>query len=174
VEVSFLPGALLGVACVDSTDLWVVGQDVCEPFCSGDEVQPILIRHSQDDGLSWSDEADRLPVSQHVDAGLRAITFISRHRGWAVGFVGRREAPRALILRTHTAGAEWVRQAPPDDAGVILHGVAFGTASDGIVIGRSQGAPVAYLTRNGGGTWSFVALPPDVSEVHDVTFVPVR
>lgn len=53
-----------------------------------------LVWHSGDDGETWT----ALPTGQ--TAPLRAIAFVDRHRGWAVGAAGR-------ILATRDGGHRW-------------------------------------------------------------------
>ncbi len=87
-------------------------------------------------GMAWNEVA--LPQNAHT---LRAITFVDRNRGWAVG-------ERGTILHTTDGGQTWEVQ----NSGVstVLFDVEFSDSLHGVAVGDSN---VVLITTDGGATW---------------------
>ncbi len=172
--VGFLEGSFRDVACGPDGELWIVGRDLCQPFCDSDEPsEPLMIFRSRDGGVKWEEQsAEARREVAETNSGLQAVAFVEGNRGWVAGFTGDDDDRRALVLRTADAGAHWERRDLPGDPTGTLDAVAFATADVGIVAGRSgEDRPLLFATRNGGRRWTAVALPPDVKELADVGIV---
>jgi photosystem II stability/assembly factor-like uncharacterized protein len=99
------------------------------------------ILYSDDRGGHW--QQARVPVA--VD--LTAITFVSAHKGWAVGHDG-------VVLRSLDGGATWERQFDGVKAGAAarpLLDVWFEDARRGMAVGAFG---MAVCTADGGATWT--------------------
>ena len=84
------------------------------------------------------------------DATLRAVQFVDKNEGWAVGDVG-------VIWHTINGGKTWERQ--PSGTRASLRGIQFLTPYTGWVVGRSElpngaeSSGIVLFTEDGGGTW---------------------
>jgi photosystem II stability/assembly factor-like uncharacterized protein len=84
------------------------------------------------------------------DATLRAVQFVDRSEGWAVGDLG-------VIWHTMDGGKTWERQ--PSGTKASLRGVKFLTPYTGWVVGRVElpngagSAGVVLATADGGASW---------------------
>ncbi len=92
--------------------------------------------------------AENLPAFE--DAALRAVQFVDREEGWAVGDVG-------VIWHTIDGGRTWERQ--PSGVRASLRGLHFLNPYTGWVVGREElphgggSTGVLLFTADGGLTW---------------------
>lgn len=93
------------------------------------------------------------PAPFFADAPLRAVQFVDRNEGWAVGDEG-------TIWHTIDAGTTWERQ--PSGTRASLRGLHFLTPYTGCVVGRMEmptGGSVGVIlqTTDGGLNWTAVS-----------------
>ena len=105
--------------------------------------------------MAWSSAAAAYSPSLD-DAPLRAVQFVDKHEGWAVGDNG-------VIWHTIDGGDTWERQ--PSGVHASLRDVQFLDAFTGIVVGHETLADgrgsrgVILYTRDGGVKWKRLAVP---------------
>jgi photosystem II stability/assembly factor-like uncharacterized protein len=117
---------------VDTLYGWAVG--------GRDLTRELILLHTTNGGTLWSAQT---PPSGYF---LRAVCFVDRNNGWAVGDSG-------TILRTSNGGTTWLAQPSGTDA--RLRDVSFVDPSHGVVVGDGT----ALYTTNGGTVWSKGTLP---------------
>src|SRR6476646_10879641 len=94
------------------------------------------------------------PPRNYDDAPLRAVRFVDKNEGWAVGDHG-------CVWHTIDGGKNWERQLTGTTAS--LRGVQFLTPYIGFVVGRTElphgagSAGVVLTTADGGATWNEVS-----------------
>jgi photosystem II stability/assembly factor-like uncharacterized protein len=121
-----------------------------------------------DGGVSW--EAQRSGTTNH----LRAVDFLSGSKGVAVGDSG-------AILRTADYGVTWTDLTihPSTTSTMMLCGVAFGTPTTGLIVGRLDTLvgthvltkSVILRTTDSGNGWVRVSVPtPNDRELRAVSF----
>lgn len=162
--------AWFGTACAGERDLWRFGN-----IDSGGVILPTpsepAIAHSDDGGATWTAPADITGTDARF---LAAGAFPDRETGWVCG--GTDSAP--VILRTGDAGTSFVQQSLPDGVTGSCVTIAFASTSVGLAGGGSydpgtgRNVPLLLVTRDGGATWSTVALPADVERVVAVDATP--
>jgi photosystem II stability/assembly factor-like uncharacterized protein/tetratricopeptide (TPR) repeat protein len=108
--------------------------------------------------------AGAAPPAHFDDAPLRAVQFVDRNEGWAVGDEG-------VVWHTIDGGATWERQATGVRAS--LRAVHFVTPYTGWVVGREElpggsSAGVVLRTADGGITWEAIGSGsvPGLAAVH--------
>lgn len=153
---SLLPVLPSGVACVGSSDFWIVGDGSAS------------IVHSSDGGATWSNQVGNAPGGGN---GLYGVAFADLATGWVAG-------RGATILHTVDRGESWTPQ-PLTGAqtGDGLLAISFATPDAGTVVGVNESdiqarSAVAFFTRDGGVTWASSALPIEVLLLRDVSAVP--
>src|SRR5438309_1326160 len=99
-------------------------------------------------------QAAAAPPRQFDDAPLRAVQFVDRNEGWAVGDEG-------VIWHTIDGGETWERQ----NTGVrgSLRGVCFLNPFTGWAVGREElpgggSCAIILTTSDGGLKWTRIAL----------------
>jgi photosystem II stability/assembly factor-like uncharacterized protein len=131
--------------------------------------QPALLFTTADGGASWRQVAtppDLGAVAMDGPAPDEKLVFTSARDGWAVS--GPLEGPDAttsnaggVVYRTTDGGTTW-STAPGLPSGAMTLPTFFGP-EDGVVLRDpeppSKVQPSAYVTHDGGATWSPVALP---------------
>jgi photosystem II stability/assembly factor-like uncharacterized protein len=121
-----------------------------------------------DGGVSW--EAQRSGTINH----LRGVDFLGGGTGVAVGDSG-------AIVRTTDFGVTWADLTirPSDTSTMMLSGVAFGTTTTGLIVGRLDTLvgtlvltkSVILRTTDGGHDWVRVSVPmPNDRELRGVSF----
>lgn len=122
------------------------------------ETGPSVILRTEDGGTSWS------PVEIEARGRLYDVDFVSEKLGYAVGY--------DVMLRTHDGGASWRSVALPQSG--WLASVSFATESIGFAVGGTANEPIAWVTSNGGESWtsSLDRLPADMrSSLRHVSFL---
>ena len=117
----------LDIWFVDSVEGWVVGGNP-------NSYEP-LIWHTTDGGLNW--EPQICPTGSYY---LRAVEFINKDTGWAVGMFG-------TILKTTDGGMTWSLQTSVAES--TLFDVEFADAYRGIAVGNGW----LLYTYDGGEHW---------------------
>lgn len=152
---SLLPVQPEGVACVGSSDFWIVGDG------SGSIV------HSSDGGATWSNQVRNAPGGGN---GLFGVAFVDLQTGWLAG-----SGP--TILHTVNRGESWTPQ-PLTGArtGDGLLAISFATPDAGAAVGVNESdiqarSAVAFFTRDGGATWASSAIPMEALLLRDVSAV---
>ncbi len=109
----------------------------------------------RNDGAAWVAAVFEAPSGTL----LNGIVFSSPDVAWAFGFLGDQQTP--VLWRSSDTGRTWtdVTQSLPTDA----HGIAdlaFADAETGFMVTRPivAGANAAFVTHDGGASWSEVAL----------------
>src|SRR5947209_7732789 len=98
--------------------------------------------------------AESAAPPNYDDAPLRAVRFVDKNEGWAVGDHG-------CVWHTIDGGKTWERQ--PTGTTASLRGVQFLTPYLGFVVGRTElphgagSAGVVLSTADGGATWTEVS-----------------
>src|SRR6476660_2275220 len=98
--------------------------------------------------------AKAAPPRNYDDAPLRAVRFVDKNEGWAVGDHG-------CVWHTIDGGKTWERQ--PTGTTASLRGVQFLTPYIGFAVGRTElphgagSAGVVLSTADGGATWREVS-----------------
>lgn len=147
------------VACAGDRSLWIVGG---ETIC-----------HSDDGGISWTDQSANVtpPVQD-----LRDIVFLDERNGWAVGLG---TIPGVVVVHTTNGGERWDAQTLPLVPGASFmtpQAIAFASATDGVIVGSQsniQGllGPMSLATFDAGATWSVGTFPANVFTLSDVAVV---
>src|SRR5438270_12319487 len=109
--------------------------------------------------------ATAAPPRNYDDAPLRAVRFVDKNEGWAVGDHG-------CVWHTIDGGKNWERQ--PTGTTASLRGVQFLTPYIGFVVGRTElphgagSAGVVLSTADGGATWTELtsSLLPGLNALH--------
>ena len=94
------------------------------------------ILHTTNGGVVWT------PQTSPVVIAAKDVEFVDALRGWVVGDNG-------VVIRPLDGGANWTQQSI--GAGENLVGIDFADASTGWIMGQG----FAYMTTDGGDTWSF-------------------
>ena len=136
----------------DASTGWIMGAQ----YSPWPDTKPLscYIRHTTDGGATWAQ-----PPS-FVTANLKAVSFVSRTQGWAVGADG--------TIMVTTDGRTWNTQAPP--VASALNDVDFVDTLIGWAVGAG-GTIVA--TTDGGTTWHQQPSPSGV-DLDTVSFVDAQ
>ena len=142
-----MSGALLQVITTNDRNIWSVGFGLDGP-------QSLILRSA--DGLSWK-------VQKHpseIGGKLIAVDFPSDKVGYAVGYIGLSDAA-PYIIKTIDGGENWEVLSFPSIFGRLLD-VAFLDESTGYVIGQFSETSSIAITNDGGESWTFKNLEPDI------------
>lgn len=122
------------------------------------ETGPAVILRTEDGGATWS------PVEVEANGRLYAIDFVTGTLGYTVGY--------DVMLRTRDGGASWNRVTLPESG--WLASVSFATEQLGFAVGGPAQEPVAWVTTDGGESWSSALgrLPAGMrSSLRHVSFI---
>ena len=142
-----MSGALLQVITTNDHQIWSVGMGLDGP-------QSLILRST--DGLSWK-------IQKHpseTSGKLIAIDFSSDKVGYAVGYIGLDDAV-PYIIKTIDAGESWEVLSFPYKFGRLLD-VTFSDDVNGYVIGEFGEISSIAITNDGGLSWIFKNLEPDI------------
>lgn len=131
---------------------------------SGAPASLSLIR-SRDGGLTWSDATPVLPVPDLQSWGM---AFDDAGHGWLMS--------DGNLFRTRDDGATWAETPAPVDEERLAERISARDERIAPISGPdTRGVPpyreFAFLTTDGGLTWSDVEIPPGAGRLQDVLIV---
>lgn len=147
VDVKQMSGALGQVLTTHDHQIWSVGMGLAGP-------QSLILRST--DGLSWKTQEH----PSETGGELTAMVFSSEKVGYAVGFIGH-DSPNPFIIKTLDGGDSWIKLPLPYIPGRILD-AAFQDDTNGYIIGHFGDTDELASTTDGGESWTFRDLYPDV------------
>jgi len=104
---------------------------------------------TRDAGADWSWSPTN--VNPGFFDGLSSIVFVSAQEGWAGG--------NGVLRHTADGGLTWQTQLA--ETNFTFTHLSFSDASSGWAVAENLDAPKLFATRDGGQTWSEVAIPGD-------------
>lgn len=160
--------AVAAVSCANDGDFWLVGA-------------PALLLASSDGGASWR----RIPVApSRRNLFLNAVAFADARNGWVAGYD---EAVGAgfgeiLVFATHDGGASWTERTLLRDVRILgsLPPVAIAPvdATTALLVGTDPNSfleegtrPFAFVTHDGGDTWTAGDVPTGEAHFDDLDVV---
>ena len=183
---------LSDVQFISATEGWAVGGRGVEPYNA-------LIQHTDDGGLTWTNQTnwagvvDTFRCSSIDTSWIHAVDMIDATTGYAVG--GKwTTATGGLIIKTADGGTTWtalnvisdtmftpVEPGDPCHPGQTLdtvivnrstrfHGTSFVDATTGYAVGMSG---IIVKTTDGGDTWTWLNTQYFYTEFDDITAEPI-
>lgn len=140
-------GAPSLVEAVDATYGW--------GLCQGPRGEGRLLLRTTTAGKYWDRLTDARPLTGFDLLGrIRSLDFVSRDQGWALG--DDPACPEGQVRTTTDSGLTWHTLPCPALAASLdtVLSVAFSSATDGVLLGLSEGEAVVLTTSDAGRSWT--------------------
>ena len=151
-------GMILDIKFVDANVGFIAGASE-----SAEDKAHARILKTTDGGKTWRAVFD----SNRAGDNNWKLSFPSAHVGYAtiISYDAPGKDARGYVVKTEDGGETWTKQVVTQDSEWIPYGIGFIDERHGFVGGSTSG----YETRDGGKTWTAVAMGASVNKMRFVT-----